>query len=62
MGLLVSFIKLKSKYDQARFYWRMTKCSYIDLSRHSSISTDMARRWELRFVKEKQKEKNEATK
>lgn len=57
MGVLISFIKYKSKYDQARFYWRTTKCSYRDLARHSGISTDRARRWELAFVKELKKDR-----
>lgn len=57
MGIVIDFNKYKSKYDQGRFYWRMSKCSYRDLAMYCGISTDRARRWELAFVKEKEKEK-----
>ncbi len=62
MGITISFVRHKAKFDQARFYWRMTFCTYQELSSHSGISLDMARRWELRFVKEKQKEKQNVKK
>ena len=57
MGIVIPFAQFKKKKDQARFYWRMTKCSYRELARHIGVSLDQARRWELQFVKEKEKEK-----
>jgi len=56
MGVLISFSKYKAKMNQARFYWRMTLCSYQDLARHSGITAERAQRWQLVFLKEKKKE------
>jgi len=55
MGVVIDFLKYKHKYDQARFYWNMTKCSYRELARHAGVSTERARRWELQFYKDKRK-------
>lgn len=48
--------KHRAKYNQARFYWRMTFCSAFDLAKHSGISYERAVRWELAFAKEKKAE------
>lgn len=56
MGVLIDFGRYKAKFKQARFYWRMTRCSYRDLATHAGITAERARRWEQVFMKEKQKE------
>ena len=48
--------------NQARFYWRMTKCSYRELSLKIGINIEQAQRWELIFVKEKEREKQDGKK
>ena len=56
MGVLIHISKYRARYNQAKYYWRMTKCSYQDLAKHSGITHERAERWQLAFMKEKQKE------
>ncbi len=56
MGVLIQLSKFRARYNQARFYWRMTKCNARELSQHSGITYERAVRWELAFAKEKKLE------
>lgn len=47
----------RMRYHRARFKWRTTKCNYRELARYAGISTDRARRWEQKFMKEKLEER-----
>ena len=54
---VVDLTKYKTKRKQARYYWNMTKCSYIRLSQYMHVPLPVARRWELAFAKEYQQRK-----
>jgi len=62
MGVVIDFGGYKNRMMRARFYWRMTKCSYRELSSYIGINLEQAKRWELIFVKEKEKEKEDGQK
>ena len=49
------FVRYRSKQRMARYYWTLTRCSYRELARHCGVALDVARRWELKFVKERTK-------
>ena len=53
MARVISISEYRIRYQKARFYWRTTKCSYRDLARFARISTERARKWEQKFMKEK---------
>ncbi len=57
MGRLINLSEYRVRYQKARFKWRTTGCNYRELARFSGISTDRARRWELKFMKEKIEER-----
>ena len=57
MQIPIDIQRYKAKQNQARYYWTMTRCSYIKLAEYIGISLPQARRWELKFIKERKVKK-----
>ena len=55
--VVVDLHKYRTKRKQARYYWSMTKCSYVRLSQYMKVPLPIARKWELAFTKEYQQRK-----
>lgn len=50
-----SLDKYRAMRNQAKYYWNMSRCSYLELARYSRITPERARKWELSFIKERKR-------
>lgn len=52
-AIIYNIDKYRNIRNQARYYFNITKCNYLELSRQARVTPERAQMWILKFIKER---------